>query len=183
MACGSCRSPTPISLPSPETTYQSVPNQSPHVPPFSLSLSRTHTLSCRPTAAVKNAAGAPWACSVSPFVDATSGGLPGDDGRQGPPPPVPIDRVARCEECFAYISPFGEFSARYVHTRCLYCVRYPHGCAVCQAKLLLCRGRRGRPVIHVSSTHLTGSDVECSRSAVSARAHCRCILSCEETYG
>eukprot|EP00903_Cladosiphon_okamuranus_P017430 g16054.t1 len=60
------------------------------------------------SAAVKNAAGAPWACSVSPFVDA--GALPGDDG---PPPPVPIDRVARCEECFAYISPFSEFTSRY----------------------------------------------------------------------
>eukprot|EP00752_Nemacystus_decipiens_P002888 g2687.t1 len=65
------------------------------------------------SAAVKNAAGAPWACSVSPFVDAANGALPGGDGQQTPPPPVPIDRVARCEECFAYISPFSEFTTRY----------------------------------------------------------------------
>ncbi|CAM9201577.1 unnamed protein product [Scytosiphon promiscuus] len=66
-------------------------------------------------AAVKNAAGAPWACSLSPFIDA---GVASDgDGEQGPsappPPPVPIDRVARCEDCFAYVSSFSEFTNRY----------------------------------------------------------------------
>ncbi|CAN0093630.1 unnamed protein product [Pylaiella littoralis] len=66
------------------------------------------------SAAVKNAAGAPWACAVSPFVDA--GTFPGSDAQaqqKRPPPPVPIDRVARCEECFAYINPFSEFTTRY----------------------------------------------------------------------
>ena len=90
------------------------------------------SLLCRPApAAVKNAAGAPWACSVSPFVDA--GAVPGDDGQQGSPPPVPIDRVARCEECFAYISPFSEFT-----TRCVPCFipcSAPR-CAACSRRIL-----------------------------------------------
>ena len=66
-------------------------------------------------AAVKDAAGAPWACSVSPFVD-TETLLLGDYGEKPPPPPppVPIDKVARCEECFAYISPFSEITVRFV---------------------------------------------------------------------
>ncbi|CAM9609032.1 unnamed protein product [Laminaria digitata] len=66
------------------------------------------------SAAVKDAAGAPWACSVSPFVD-TEPLLIGDDGERPPPPPppVPIDKVARCEECFAYISPFSDITTRY----------------------------------------------------------------------
>lgn len=63
-------------------------------------------------AAIKNAAGAPWACAVSPFTDV---GVPaGGDGQRGPPHPVPIDRVARCEECFAYINSFSEFTSRFV---------------------------------------------------------------------
>lgn len=68
-------------------------------------------------AAVKDAAGAPWACSVSPFVD-TDPLLLGTDGERPPPPPppVPIDKVARCEECYAYISPFSEITSRFVLT-------------------------------------------------------------------
>lgn len=66
---------------------------------------------------MKNAAGAPWACSVSPFIDAgVSSGVDGWQGPQlSPRAPVPIDRVARCEECFAYISSFSEFTKRFVH--------------------------------------------------------------------
>lgn len=30
-------------------------------------------------------------------------------------PPVPIDRVARCEECYAYVSSFSEFTKRFVN--------------------------------------------------------------------
>lgn len=69
-------------------------------------------------AAVKDAAGAPWACSVSPFVD-TEPLLKGDHGERPPPPPppVPIDKVARCEECFAYISPFSDITTRFAQTK------------------------------------------------------------------
>ena len=70
-------------------------------------------------AAVKDAAGAPWACSVSPFVDAEPlEPLCNDDGQRQPPlpPPVPIGKVARCEECFAYISQFSDITPRFVQT-------------------------------------------------------------------
>lgn len=59
---------------------------------------------------MKEAAGAPWSCCVSPFIDMET--LYGEEARQLAAAPVSVDVVARCEECKAYISPYSELVQR-----------------------------------------------------------------------
>ncbi|CAM9177135.1 unnamed protein product [Choristocarpus tenellus] len=60
------------------------------------------------TADVKDTVGVPWSCCVSPFLEDPRG-----NSGSKTTPLVPIEQVARCEECFAYISPFSDISLRY----------------------------------------------------------------------
>ncbi|CAM9115714.1 unnamed protein product, partial [Phaeothamnion confervicola] len=59
-------------------------------------------------AAVKDASGLPWACCITPFA-----------GEHLPGPAVPIDQVARCATCYAYINPSCELAPRW--WRCPLC--------------------------------------------------------------